>query len=1331
MPGLAVFALVLGLASCATPSRASLTPGERLWLERSGGPLEVLFGYEAPPYAYHDDGGGYVGLLVEFLAEIEALAGIEFKTRNFGTWNDLIEYSKAGRDFIVVGITRTPARAEFLTFTDPFLKVPYVVVIREGDKIAEMSDLVDREVCTVARHMVNDFLTRRFPRITRAAVSDNLAGLRAVSAGECDAMVANWLDASFLISSQGMTNLKVAGESGYVDRLSAAVSTKNPKLFGILDKVVDQIDVNRRQQIYHKWLHGDSNEISSIPLGMVGAGGIFAAALLGLFGWWLANLRRQVRLQTQRLQKSEASLRETQRIASLGNWEWDLRQNRVRWSDEMYEICGLEAATEPDIKRVRDLVLPEDLPAFDGAVKRTRQGDVAQSIEYRIRKTNGQIRHLHARAGAVFDASGAVTTLLGTLQDVTEQQESEQNLNEAQRIARTGHWIWNPRNGDLFWSRELLRIFAQGPEFLPSYETFITAIHPDDQTLVETAVADALADIHPYAIDARVICASGEVRNLHLHGEVTFDEDKKPLVMRGTVTDITDRKRTERALQESESKYRELIDGTPDILYRTDIEGRIVFISPSVCELSGYTQGEAIGMSMVQEVYAAPEDRDRLLAELRKNGFVRNFEARLKRKDGSTWWASTNAHYSKDPQGNIQGLEGITRDISDLKETERTLRTSEAHFRSLIEALPDLIFVLDTNGTILKVNRMAGGHEENDVLGQKSTRFVAPGSRDKFDAAVRAAIDSGQLQTLEIPIELPDGMHYFLGRLNPTRLPEAEGSVLLIATDISEQKQAEERLRRSQKMEAVGQLTGGIAHDFNNILGIILGNIELLEREIALHDKSRQRLETIKKSAQRAADLTHQLLGFSRRDATRAVTTDVNRVIAEMDSLIARSLTPLVRVEQQLSQELWRTKIDPGDLQDALLNLVINARDAMPGGGAFTLTTANKHFDETFRAGHADIAPGEYVEINVADDGQGIPMENLEHIFEPFFSTKDPGRGTGLGLAMVFGFAKRSGGAVRVDSQQGRGTAFRIYLPRSVVADELERPRDVSTGESPRGKEVILVVDDEEQLLELSESCLHELGYRVLTAANGAQALEHLAREPDIALLFSDVVMPGGMNGYELAERAKARRPDLKVLLTSGYAEEKGHSGDLLRKPYSQAELARRLRALLGEHAAAEAGLAAPAQSPTSVIEWTEDLSVGTLEMDADHRILLALLNRAHTAAVCGDEQQCVSLLEELRSYTQKHFQREEVVMSVCGYPGLHNHRQVHRLLVKQVEKMRGQLSAQQVADFFRQWLTDHILGMDKAYGRYCVGKEALIEGALLERAPIDPGPATGQGRSE
>jgi len=381
--------------------------------------------------------------------------------------------------------------------------------------------------------------------------------------------------------------------------------------------------------------------------------------------------------------------------------------------------------------------------------------------------------------------------------------------------------------------------------------------------------------------------------------------------------------------------------------------------------------------------------------------------------------------------------------------------------------------------------------------------------------------------------------------------------------DITDLKKSDLALRRAQKMEAIGQLTSGISHDFNNLLGVILGNLDLIEDKTSVDDLQRKYLTGIKHAGGRAVKLVNQLLNFSRKKQDETAVVVINQRIKMLSGLVWRSITPEIDVSYHLADDLWAAKIDPNDFEDSLLNLVINARDAIEGNGNITIETNNITFDETFYGLNSNIVEGEYVQLSISDSGSGIATEQLVHIFEPFFTTKEKGKGTGLGLSMVYGFANRSSGYVEAESTEGKGATFTLYFPRSMEkAQSLSVDEPLEVVSRLGGSCTVLVVDDEPALLALAEEYLLTKGYRVLLAANGKEALAILEQEADIDLLFTDVIMPGGINGYELKKRALELNPSLKVLLTSGYtgkaAEANGVNSldlELLRKPYSFAEL--------------------------------------------------------------------------------------------------------------------------------------------------------------------------------
>jgi nitrogen-specific signal transduction histidine kinase len=401
---------------------------------------------------------------------------------------------------------------------------------------------------------------------------------------------------------------------------------------------------------------------------------------------------------------------------------------------------------------------------------------------------------------------------------------------------------------------------------------------------------------------------------------------------------------------------------------------------------------------------------------------------------------------------------------------------------------------------------------------------------------------------------------------------EGESTFVGIIHDLTERKHTEEQLVQAQKMEAVGQLSGGIAHDFNNLLTVIVGNAEILSEALTVRPDLKKLADTIVSAGERGAELTQRLLAFSRRQTLQPAEVDCNRLVGGMKQILDRTLKEDISVTTTTEANLWTALADPAQLESAILNLALNSQDAMPNGGTLNVMTSNVQLDEQYQDRAPEVPPGRYVAVTVTDDGTGMPSEVRDRAFEPFFTTKEVGKGSGLGLSMVYGFVKQSNGHVTIYSEVGLGTTVRLYLPAAGDPREMRgiEPLQMEDTAVAAGKETILVVEDDPFVRGYAVSTITSLGYRVVAAMNGLEALSRLSSGDDIRLMFSDIVMPGGMNGLELLEKARTLRPDLKVLLTSGYAlETLGARGRLppgtsfLNKPYRKGDLGRRLREVL------------------------------------------------------------------------------------------------------------------------------------------------------------------------
>jgi len=632
------------------------------------------------------------------------------------------------------------------------------------------------------------------------------------------------------------------------------------------------------------------------------------------------------------------------------------------------------------------------------------------------------------------------------------------------------------------------------------------------------------------------------------------------------------RNRDEEALQESELRFRSIARATADVIWDLDLRNGSVWWNDGLSRIFGYLPEEIEPGRDSWTTRIHPEDRERVVANfeaaIKERRAHWQMEYRFLHKDGRARVVEDRGSLILDARGRPIRFVGGMTDITDWRHSQERLEQQAA----LLDQAKDAILVRGTDHRITFWNRGAErlyGWSQAEALG-RSVETLLYDDPETFRTATAAVFEQGGW-TGRIRQRRKDGS-WLTAEANWTLLSDDEGApraVLAINTDISEQLAVEEQLQQAQRLEAVGQLTGGVAHDFNNLLTVILGNAEMLAERPGQDERDRQMSEMIRTAAQRGEALTSRLLAFARRQALDPKASDINALVHGMDGLLRRTLGEHIEIETGGTKATREALVDPPQLESALLNLCLNARDAMPEGGRLTIETADVELDADYAERNAEVTPGHYVLLAVSDSGEGMPAEVVARAFDPFFTTKEAGKGSGLGLSMVYGFVKQSHGHVKIYSEPNHGTTVRLYLPCAEAA--ASGPHAEEASEIPPGRgERVLLVEDDDMVRELVAGQLHELGYRVIQAGNGPEALAALSEAEDIALLLTDVVMPGGMNGRELAETAQARRPGLPVLFASGYSENAiVHHGRLdpgirlLSKPFRRGELARRVRAAL------------------------------------------------------------------------------------------------------------------------------------------------------------------------
>jgi PAS domain S-box-containing protein len=644
------------------------------------------------------------------------------------------------------------------------------------------------------------------------------------------------------------------------------------------------------------------------------------------------------------------------------------------------------------------------------------------------------------------------------IRDITERKQAERDLREkenllsqSQRIAHIGSWSFDLTTQNLTWTEETYSIYGVSPDtYTPSVASLMELIHPDDRGAKQDWISAAAAGHSVGHLEFRIVRPDGSIVLLDGQGELVRGDDSRPVLLLGTVQDITERKRAEEALRQAEEKYRGIFEGAVAGIFQSDLSGRYLSANPAMARILGYDSPQELLTSVTDisgQIYVNPEDRQAFRHLIEQQGVIQNFACEVYRKDHSKIWVSVSAHAMR-KDGVLIGFEG----------------------------------------TIM---------------------------------------------------------------------------------DITERKTLEEQLRGAQRMEAVGRLAGGVAHDFNNVLGVIVGYSQLLEEAHAWTETQDRQVKEIRKAADRATGITRQLLAFSRKQILQPKVLNLNALTEDLGKMLRRLIGEDVELITNAGSDLGQIKADPGQIEQIILNLAINARDAMPQGGKLVIETANVDLDHNYAAMHPPVVPGPYVMLAMSDTGCGMDAETQARIFEPFFTTKELGKGTGLGLSIVYGIVKQSNGYIWVYSEPGRGTTFKIYLRRVDESPETLAPGK-SKGDLPRGTETILLVEDEQAMRTMARVFLESKGYAILEARSGQEAME-IARQhgSQIHLLLTDVIMPG-MSGRELAETLATSRADIKVLYMSGYTDELvtqqgilSPGLQLLEKPFTKESLLGRVRAVL------------------------------------------------------------------------------------------------------------------------------------------------------------------------
>ena len=862
----------------------------------------------------------------------------------------------------------------------------------------------------------------------------------------------------------------------------------------------------------------------------------------------------------QRVDDSEERLRQAEAASGIATFELDLSSHQWRWSTQATRIFGIENEA---LATWDQAVFVDDVPKIYAAIDAASEGKDF-SVEFRVTHTDGSVHWIAAKGQIPSGSSSSIPLLRGAVFEITDRKALEArllSLNETLE-ARVSE----------------VREEARALEVLNRTGAAVAAEH-NVERLVQI-VTDAGVELSHAQFGAffyNVLNEVGESYTLFTLSGASREAFAQFPMPRNTAI--------------FEQTFRGL--GTvrsPDILtdprygkntpYNGMPHGHLPVRSYLAVPVVSRTE-EVLGGLFFGHAQPAvfTERAERIVSALASHTAVAIDNARLYRSNQQEIAARTEAESLLHDLN--QTLEQRAEErAKHLAAALTRLEDTERHFRILVEGVTDYaIYMLDPKGNVINWNPGAErikGYGRDEIIGRHFSDFYTPEDRaaEIPRKALAIAAETGKFETEGWRVR-KDGSRFWAGVvINAIR--DRTGVLLgfaKVTRDLTERRAADEVSRQAQKMEGIGQLTGGIAHDFNNLLTIIIGNLETLGRNLTATDINIGRLqrsaENAMRGARRAESLTQRLLAFSRQQPLDPKPLDLGRLVASMSDLLRRTLGEQITVETVLGGGVWRAHADPNQLELAILNLAVNARDAMPNGGKLTLETGNVYFDDKYAATQAEVTPGQYVMVAVTDNGSGMAPDVKDKAFDPFFTTKEVGHGTGLGLSQVYGFVKQSGGHVKIYSEVGEGTTIKLYFPRVHAGSESETDddddaRSLSLGSSD---ETVLVVEDDADVRTFSTETLIELGYRVLQAETGRAGLHLLESDPTIQVLFTDVGLPGGMNGRQLADEARRRRPGLRVLFTSGYARNAiVHDGrldpgvELLTKPFTQAALAEKIR---------------------------------------------------------------------------------------------------------------------------------------------------------------------------
>ncbi|MCY0095963.1 PAS domain-containing protein [Hoeflea ulvae] len=835
-----------------------------------------------------------------------------------------------------------------------------------------------------------------------------------------------------------------------------------------------------------------------------------------------------------------------------------------------------------------------------------------------------------------------------------------------------GSWNWDVSDDLIITDGRFAETFGlsakQAQKGLP-LEEFVNRIHEDDRPRVASEIVSTIESGGAYSTEYRVVRPDGSISHVLAQGKLVEGKDGKSDRFPGVLFDVSARRKAEMEAQAQRERYRNLFENLESgfcvirMIWDEDgnpVDYEFLEVNKAFARHTGIE--DAVGKWIRRDIAPGHEQFwFDFYGKVARTGESASSESPASELDNR--WFQVQA-FAIDGAGS-DNVAVLFTDNTVSKHAELSLKASEEEFRTLSQSMLNHVWTATPDGKIDWLNDRVvafSGVPQEQIAGDSWGSIVHPDDLPAAAAAWQTAIEAGEVYQTEFRVRRHDGVYRWHvvratpvkteqgeirrwvgtntdiehAKLNEAALAELNATLEERIAERTEQLlQSEKALQQSQKMETIGKLTGGIAHDFNNLLQVVAGNLQLLAKDVAGNERAEDRVRNALAGVDRGAKLASQLLSFGRRQPLEPKVINVGRFVTGMEDLLRRSIGETVDCEIIIAERLWNTSADPTQVENAILNLAINARDAMDDTGKLTIEAGNARLDDSYTAGIDDVSSGDYVLIAVSDTGSGIDEETLDQVFEPFFSTKPEGKGTGLGLSMVYGFVKQSGGHIKIYSEPGHGTTVKLYLPRSVDEEHLEE--QILTGPAVGGSETILVVEDDDEVRATVVATLRDLGYNVLTARDAQAGLSVIESGIPVDVLFTDVVMPGTLKSPEMAKMARAQRPDLVVLFTSGYTENSiVHGGkldpgvELLSKPYTRESLDGRIRHLLANQKQRTMPAAKPDQTSPAAPN-ADRLTIMLVEDEALIRINTAdmLEDMGHAVIEAGTAAQALKAAEE------------------------------------------------------------------------------------------------------